>query len=445
MRLASLPGVELKRGEYGSQIYFPLMVLISVTLVTEARLDGEIPHHLRRPVERYRTSYDSTPANKRQANSTIKDLDALDELLRNYDRRALPTSHLGEPTIVTSEIFIRSFGSIDPSNMDYEVDLYLRQGWQDDRFAKNAFSRALDLNDPKLVQRIWKPEVFFANAKHAEFQFVTVPNVLVRIKPTGEILYMLRLKLRFSCMMDLYRYPMDSQVCSIELASFSKTTDELQLRWASENPVMLFENMKLPQFEIENVTVSLCKEKFHIGEYSCLKAEFYLQRSLGYHMVQSYLPTILIVVISWVSFWLDVDAIPARVTLGVTTLLTISSKGAGIQSNLPPVSYVKAMDVWMGTCTSFVFSALLEFTVVNYLWRHNPVSHCIVLHNNDSNGGAMLVQAAAKGGGTESVIARSRQWDSKLQAKRIDRASRIGFPACFIVFNILYWPYYMRQ
>lgn len=63
-----------------------------------------------------------------------------------------------------------------------------------------------------------------------------------------------------------------------------------------------------------------------IGEYSCLKAEFHLQRSMGYHLVQSYLPTVLIVVISWVSFWLDVEAIPARITLGVTTLLTISSK-----------------------------------------------------------------------------------------------------------------------
>lgn len=62
------------------------------------------------------------------------------------------------------------------------------------------------------------------------------------------------------------------------------------------------------------------------GEYSCLKAEFHLQRSMGYHLVQSYLPTVLIVVISWVSFWLDVEAIPARITLGVTTLLTISSK-----------------------------------------------------------------------------------------------------------------------
>ncbi|KAH7950768.1 hypothetical protein HPB52_001427 [Rhipicephalus sanguineus] len=113
----------------------------------------------------------------------------------------------------------------------------------------------------------------------------------------------------------------------------------------------------------------ICSIELASWEYSCLKADFHLQRSLGYHMVQSYLPTVLIVVISWVSFWLDVESIPARTTLGVTTLLTISSKGSGIQSNLPPVSYVKAIDVWMGACTGFVFSALLEFTVVSCLAR----------------------------------------------------------------------------
>ena len=46
-------------------------------------------------------------------------------------------------------------------------------------------------------------------------------------------------------------------------------------------------------------------------------------------MVQSYLPTILIVVISWVSFWMDVDSVAGRTTLGVTTLLTVSSKASG--------------------------------------------------------------------------------------------------------------------
>lgn len=46
-------------------------------------------------------------------------------------------------------------------------------------------------------------------------------------------------------------------------------------------------------------------------------------------MVQSYIPTILIVVISWVSFWMDVDSVAGRTTLGVTTLLTVSSKASG--------------------------------------------------------------------------------------------------------------------
>lgn len=75
---------------------------------------------------------------------------------------------------------------------DYEVDLYLRQKWQDERLKHPDITEVLDLNDPNLVKAIWKPEVYFPNAKHAEFQFVTVPNVLIRINPDGEILYMLR-------------------------------------------------------------------------------------------------------------------------------------------------------------------------------------------------------------------------------------------------------------
>ena len=73
------------------------------------------------------------------------------------------------------------------------MDLYLRQSWVDERLNHENITQPLDLNDPNLVKAIWKPEVYFPNAKHAEFQFVTVPNVLVRINPEGEILYMLRL------------------------------------------------------------------------------------------------------------------------------------------------------------------------------------------------------------------------------------------------------------
>ena len=72
------------------------------------------------------------------------------------------------------------------------MDLYLSQSWVDPRLDHSDITQPLDLNDPNLVKAIWKPEVYFPNAKDAEFQFVTVPNVLVRINPKGVILYMLR-------------------------------------------------------------------------------------------------------------------------------------------------------------------------------------------------------------------------------------------------------------
>ena len=89
---------------------------------------------------------------------------------------------------------------------------------------------------------------------------------------------------------------------------------------------------------INNAFVPLGMSSDHIvllianisGNYSCLLAELYLKRSLGFHMVQSYIPTILIVVISWVSFWMDVDSVAGRTTLGVTTLLAVSSKSSGM-------------------------------------------------------------------------------------------------------------------
>ena len=62
----------------------------------------------------------------------------------------------------------------------------------------------------------------------------------------------------------------------------------------------------------------------------------------------------MLVIVSWVSFWLDQNAIPARVSLGVTTLLTMSTQTSGINAQLPPVSYTKAIDVWTGVGIIFI-------------------------------------------------------------------------------------------
>jgi hypothetical protein len=52
------------------------------------------------------------------------------------------------------------------------------------------------------------------------------------------------------------------------------------------------------------------------GQYARLSLSFLLQRHIGYFIFQTYLPSILIVILSWVSFWINHEATSARVALG---------------------------------------------------------------------------------------------------------------------------------
>ena len=63
---------------------------------------------------------------------------------------------------------------------------------------------------------------------------------------------------------------------------------------------------------LQKKSLTYCFNSF-TGNYSCLVAHFYLKRSVSFHLIQSYLPSILIVAISWVSFWMDIEAVPGRI------------------------------------------------------------------------------------------------------------------------------------
>ncbi|VDL64986.1 unnamed protein product, partial [Nippostrongylus brasiliensis] len=220
-------------------------------------------------------------------------------------------------------------------------------------------------------QQIWMPDTFFQNEKEARRHLIDKPNVLIRIHKDGSILYSVRLSLVLSCPMSLEFYPLDRQNCLIDLASYAYTTQDIKYEWKATNPVQQKDGLRqsLPSFELQDVVTKYCTSKTNTGEYSCLRTQMVLRREFSYYLLQLYIPSFMLVIVSWVSFWLDKDSVPARVTLGVTTLLTMTTQSSGINAKLPPVSYTKAIDVWIGVCLAFIFGALLEFALVNYAAR----------------------------------------------------------------------------
>ena len=79
-----------------------------------------------------------------------------------------------------------------------------------------------------------------------------------------------------------------------------------------------------------------------------------------------YIPSSLIVVMSWVSFWLNRGAAPARVGLGVTTVLTMTTLINSVNAALPKISYMKSIDIYLFVCFFMVFGALIDYACMGY-------------------------------------------------------------------------------
>ncbi|KAM6970664.1 glycine receptor, alpha 4b [Aplochiton taeniatus] len=395
--------------------------------------------------------------------------DFLDKLMgrtSGYDARIRP-NFKGPPVNVTINIFINSFGSITETTMDYRLNVFLRQQWNDPRLAYKEYpDDSLDL-DPSMLDSIWKPDLFFANEKGANFHEVTTDNKLLRIFQNGNVLYSIRLTLILSCPMDLKNFPMDIQTCTMQLESFGYTMNDLIFQWLDVGPVQVADDLQLPQFVLkEGNDLGYCTKNYNTGKFTCIEVKFHLERQMGYYLIQMYIPSLLTVILSWVSFWINMDAAPARVGLGITTVLTMTTQSSGSRASLPKVSYVKAIDIWMAVCLLFVFAALLEYAAVNFVSRQHKeffrmrrkqkeqprqgmeeemaqqslnypgygIEHCMQTADGLEMDATPVFTELPPGFSLYNI--RRRFVD---RAKRIDTISRAVFPLSFLLFNLFYW------
>ncbi|XP_074598820.1 glutamate-gated chloride channel-like isoform X2 [Brevipalpus obovatus] len=403
----------------------------------------------------------------------IQEQRILDDILNEskYDNRIRPSGLVVKdegqknesddgPCEVAVNILLRSISKISDLDMEYSVQLTFREEWTDRRLEYNDSQvKFLTLTDPN---KIWKPDLFFSNEKEGHFHTIIMPNVLLRIYPNGTVLYSIRISLLLACPMDLKYYPLDEQECNMRMASYGYTLDDLKFLWRENEPVQLNKsNLDLPRFLFKKHRLEPCRSVTNTGEYPCLKMWLHFKREFSYYLIQIYMPCCMLVIVSWVSFWLDPNAIPARVSLGVTTLLTMATQISGINATLPPVSYIKAIDVWTGVCLAFVFGALLEFALVNYASRSDAhraargINGIRYQRRWDKEGNIISDDAAYA---MHTLFAKSHEihandpnknflsrWWSKFptRSKRIDITSRICFPLMFSIFNVVYWVTYV--
>ncbi|KAF6779821.1 hypothetical protein AHF37_00678 [Paragonimus kellicotti] len=411
-------------------------------------------------------------------NSSVRD-QIIEMIMSKYKSYERPPEG-GNATVVTMNMKILAIFSIDVRTMDYYVDALLRQTWKDRRLSWSdvpAFANyTQELVSPKLKEQLWLPDLFFRNGKDGYLHTMTLPNYLLRVSPNGEVLYSQKITMRFSCQMHLQTFPMDTQRCDMNIGSYGYTLSELKFVWRADKPVELSDNLQLSEFETpEEFEVADCSENSSTstGQYSCLLATFVLQRQLGSYLATTYIPNVLIIMVSWLSFWVNVDSAPARVPLGLLSLLGILTQAISVSSTLPRVSYIKAIDVWMMFSIIFVIGVLVEYAVALTVLRrnhqetwHQDVRH--IVHEELTRWCAVCQQQQLSKIQSAQGLSRGQLGfceemellltsqlidDNKEKSKlrrppglvesEVDRYSRFMFPASYILYNCFYWMYYL--
>ncbi|OXB75467.1 UNVERIFIED_CONTAM: hypothetical protein H355_016528 [Colinus virginianus] len=197
---------------------------------------------------------------------------------------------------------------------------------------------------------LWVPDTFIVDSKKSFLHDITVENRLIRIYPNGTVLYAIRITTTVACSMDLTKYPMDKQTCTLQLESWGYNINDVMFYWTRGNDsVRGLDTLQLAQYTVEDHFTSVSEAVYETGKNSLVtpSRKFEFSDSI------------------FVKHFCE----------GVTTVLTMTTLMMGARTSLPNANcFIKAIDVYLGICFSFIFGALLEYAVAHFCTLHRPNS-----------------------------------------------------------------------
>ncbi|XP_035227724.1 glycine receptor subunit alpha-1-like isoform X2 [Stegodyphus dumicola] len=325
-----------------------------------------------------------------------------------YNKHLTPLEQEKKPTMVYLNLDIMDIDQIEEEKMEYSLQFYVNEYWRDLRL-NLTFLDKLQQVPSSWVPDIWTPDIIFENSKGGWIYPLSIPNIVVQVHSHRYLHRFTRYNMKISCAMFLRTYPMDTQNCFLSISSCT---------------------------------------------FTALYANFTFVRHLSSHIFNVYIPSGLVVVLSFLSFWLNVRAVPARVALGLTSLLTLSTQASQARNNLPPINYLTALDIWLFFCIVVVFLSLIEYATVYHLygqkvrrqredvsmstWSKKRCRGCKI----DSMAEGRFRTSANKKNLPQQEEHVGVEFDENLQT--LDKACRFIFPFSFIVFCTLYWVCYLH-
>ncbi|MEH6515215.1 MAG: hypothetical protein V7742_00935 [Halioglobus sp.] len=254
---------------------------------------------------------------------------------------------------------ILDIDSISSADQSFTINVFVQFRWQDPELAHDGQGSIR-----KDLSEITAPRFLLLNRQRT---WSTLLNV-VEIAPSGEAIYRMRLWGDFSQPLSLRDFPFDQHTFNIPILALEQNggTAEL-LRDPNADSFMAKElsvaDWRITSWDAHKDMIELTPNNLHHG----FVFSFDAARIHNHHIIKFIIPLILIVMMSWVVFWIDPKESGSQLSVAVTAALTLIAYHIALAGKLPDIPYLTRMDKFLFGSTLMVFTALLEVVFTSRL------------------------------------------------------------------------------
>eukprot|EP00928_Gymnodinium_smaydae_P079381 TRINITY_DN63324_c0_g1_i1.p1 TRINITY_DN63324_c0_g1~~TRINITY_DN63324_c0_g1_i1.p1 ORF type:complete len:689 (-),score=139.31 TRINITY_DN63324_c0_g1_i1:169-2235(-) len=286
------------------------------------------------------------------------------------------------PTVVEVQLRLTQLNMVDTKSGHIGINGYLRTWWRDPRLAYNGTANGGCTDAfriPKsLAEKLWLPDLYVDNLVHQE---VDGQESLLEVYPSGDIWRSQQVLWTVKASFLMGKVPFDEHVMKVLLASYSQDNSQLRLvpRGGQVGPglsgaglVAAPMNHTTWYFDDETepgvsgfATKGEVMVKF--GSWDYVQLSWKIRRKPKFYIAQVVIPVVLFLLVSYIQFFVDAGAAPARAALAVIPVLIMRTMGNSLYNSIPEASEFMWLDDFVMTCMFMSVFAALQFAGVQFL------------------------------------------------------------------------------
>lgn len=245
------------------------------------------------------------------------------------------------PDEVQVQIYVDKYEPLDMVQQTWGVGGYLRLLWNDPQLAYPGTADG-GCTDELLFERIqssqfWSPILYFEEARK-----VTVPSEkaedgyasMFSVSPNGDVFWSRQFEVQVFCKMfsaglrGIETLPFDTQKCPFVLGPYAEDASKVKVRWRDgvSHGFSNFDGPCLGEWTILGVFEETQSIAYVGKNYTYARAELHFARNPEIWLWSYMLPSVAITLLQYLGFFIDTASTPARVSLGMVTLLVVMTK-----------------------------------------------------------------------------------------------------------------------